>query len=81
MALIDTLPNVELLLTNYVKVDHLTYQQISLILQQMYPFVRGLSPTSVRRFCTSKGIHKTSRINDADLDNVVANGIAEVNTL
>ena len=62
----------------FVEDDGLSYKQISDILNQMFPGERGLSPMSVKRYCCDVGIHKTSRLNDTDLDVIVTRGIREV---
>ena len=48
--------------------EHLTYDQISDVLKRFYPGFCGLSAMSVRRFSNHRGIKKTSRLNDVDLD-------------
>lgn len=78
MAAISDLPNIEVLITNLVQIDKLSHKEISIRLRQMYPMTRGLSPGSVRRFCRMKGIHRTSRLADVQVDEAVASSINEV---
>ena len=78
MAALSDLPNVEHILKHCVEVQRSTHDQISIMLKEMYPSVRGLSALSVRQFCKAKGIHKTSRLDDECLDDLVANGIADL---
>lgn len=57
-----------------------THKEISSYLISEYGDirVRGLSTRSVQRYCVKKGIHKTSRLNDEDLDVAVMNATAKV---
>ncbi len=63
---------------SFVEDQCLSHKQISQFLIQKHPTIRGLSPMSVRRYCQSKGIHKTSRLDDVQLDQAVVSGVAEV---
>ena len=49
-----------------------TYENISRFLQHVLPHSRGLSPRSVRRFCSERGIRFRSGLNDSELDEVVS---------
>ena len=46
-------------------------RSVSRHLQGLFPGVRGLSVRSVRRFCSSRGIHYRSNIGDRKLDELV----------
>lgn len=78
MAAINTLPDIERRMRNFIEQKHLTHSRISTLLQRMYPGVKGLSTMSVRRFCFNNSIHKTSKIGDDQLDQIIASGIQEV---
>ena len=47
----------------------------------MFPGVTGLSVRSVRRFCSSRGIHYRSNLGDRELDEVVRLGVLNVGHL
>ena len=36
---------------------------------------------SVRRYCTQHGIHKTARVDDATLDQIVTSNVAKVSVI
>ena len=55
-----------------------THAKISAHLQQAYPGERGFSFRSLERFCRAKGIHKTARLSEQELDEAVAGAIAKV---
>ena len=78
MATLKILPGIEDLLRHSLLIERLTYDRISAKLKREYPGVRGLSARSVRRFCLSEGIHKTSRLNCNNLDRVVVGCIHRV---
>ena len=59
-------------------VDRLTHRQLSEELQNRFPGSRGCSIPSIKLFCSQRGIHKTSRLSNADVENVVADAIAKV---
>ena len=63
---------------NKVEQDHLTHREISERLEAKFPGVRGFSIRSVGRFCQEKRIHKTSRLSQAEVEQVVAEGVAKV---
>ena len=54
---------------------------ISAFLEENHPGQRGFSVQSVERYCSSKGIHKTSRIDDNKQDEVLSNATDMVNTV
>ena len=78
MATIGTLPNIEREMRDFVQTQRLFHKQISDLLNQKYPGIRGFSPMSVRRYCRSLGISKTSQLNDAQLDQAIVQSVAEV---
>ena len=73
-----SLDDLEDYISHKVEQDHLTHREISQRLQARFPGVRGFSIRSVSRFCQEKGIHKTSRLSQAEVEHVVAEGVAKV---
>ena len=55
-----------------VEKERWTHKQISGFLQGKHPGKRGFSVRSVERFCSNKDIHKTLRIDDKTLDDVLS---------
>ena len=55
-----------------------THEAIVKELHRMYPGVRGISIRSLKRFCSSRDLHSTSRISDQDLDVLIAFAIGSV---
>ena len=62
-----------------VEVEHCTYKQISDQFNEAFPGERGFSLRSVERFCSKKGIKKTSEIDDQELDTVISEAVSQVN--
>lgn len=58
-----------------------THSQLSEFLLSNYPLARGVSVRSIRRFCTLRNIHKTSRPSTNDLNQAVLNAISEVSAV
>ena len=66
-------------LRKLVEDDKKSHKEVSILLQQAYPGVNGLSERSVRRFCAKHSIHSRDRsLSTADLDAVVSSAVAEV---
>lgn len=55
-----------------------TYQQISLGLQQAHPGHFGLSSRSIRRYCCSNNIHRSSQLSDQELCDIVELAVVKV---
>ena len=55
-----------------------THKQIAEELQQLYPTFSGLSTRSVRRFCCSNVIHRSSQLTEAEVDAVVEEAVSQV---
>ena len=49
-----------------------THLHVSEFLIRRYPGVCGFSVRSIERFCADNNIHRTIRLNDAELDDVVS---------
>lgn len=76
-AVLESLPNVLLFVSK--KIEELkTHKQISDELRQLYPNVRGLSARSVRRFCDTHEIYRSSKLSNKDLDRAVLTSIGKV---
>lgn len=61
-----------------IEKERWTNKQVSGFLIEWCPGRRGFSVRSVERFCGNKGIHKTSRIDDQNLDLAVSKATATV---
>ncbi len=59
----------EVLIREKIETCQWTHKQVTSFLKQMQ---RGLSVRSVERFCSTNNIHKTSRIDDQSLDQIVS---------
>ena len=59
----------------YRKDGH-SYKEISRQLQQMFPYQRGFSERTVRRYCKEHGLEK---MDEAEIDEVVSEAVREVN--
>ena len=82
MAFLSTIPEIEALLHRKVVVERKSVEIISLELQEAYPHITcGLASRSVRRFCSERGIHATSRLTDVALDRVVATSVSKISYL
>jgi len=73
-----TLNDLEDYIRDKVEREHLTQSKISERLKARFPGTRGFSARSIRRFCQEKGIQKTSRLSQADVEEVVAEGVSKV---
>ena len=55
-----------------------THKAISNYLMSRHQATRGLSTRSVQRYCAANNIHKTSRLEDQDIDMVVNDAVCKV---
>ena len=55
-----------------VEKEHWTHSKISEHLQQVYSGLKGFSVQSIERFCREKGIRKTARLSEQELDEAIA---------
>ena len=55
-----------------------THQEISNILKERHPDMRGLSTMNVRRFCNENGIRTRTTLDDSELEKEVTKSITEV---
>lgn len=73
MATLEWIPGIEDLVRQRVEKDYATYRAVSEELKNRYPSLRrGLSSMSIRRFCSSHHIRRTSRLDDGTLDRIVS---------
>ena len=54
------------------------FEEISLILQDEYPDIRGLSVKNIKRFCQTYGIKKRGFVPDDELNEIVATSVQQV---
>ena len=73
MAALAEIPRIEAIVRNRIEQHRKSHGEVSAELQLLYPGVCGLSCMSLRRYCTEHGIHKTARIDDATLDQILSN--------
>ena len=78
MSTIDEL-DLKTFITKKIVEESLTHEQLSTLLQEMFPNARGFSIRSLQRYCSKEEIHKTSRLNNADLNEAVLTSVMEVN--
>ena len=64
----EEISGIEAVVRNRIEQQQKYHGEVSAELQQSYPGVHGLS---VRRYCTEHGIHKTARVDDATLNQIV----------
>ena len=78
MAGLDRIDGIKDWLAQKIITERRSYAHVSKELQELYPHLRGLSSRSIRRFCSTNGIHATSRLTDSQLDRVVASNTSKV---
>ena len=64
-----------------IKKERWTHKQISAFLEENHPGQRGFSVRSMETFCSYKGIHNMSQINDNKLDEAISNATDMVKTV
>ena len=64
-----------------VEKDKWTLTWLSEYLRGRYPETRGFSVRTIERFCSTKGIHRTSRLGTDDLDKTVAEAVNMVHSI
>ena len=72
------LEDLEDLIRDKIEKEKITHARLSAFLQDQYPGEKGFSTRSLERFCSLKGIHKTSRLSDQELDTAVDEHITKV---
>uniref|UniRef100_A0A1X7UTI5 Uncharacterized protein n=1 Tax=Amphimedon queenslandica TaxID=400682 RepID=A0A1X7UTI5_AMPQE len=58
--------------------ENWTHYRLSQFLKLRYPSIRGFSVRTIERFCADKGIHRTNRLDDAALEQVVPAAVRTV---
>ena len=61
--------------------ERITHRQLSEEFKGLYPGRRGYSIRSIERFCQEKGIHKTCRLSEEDVEEAVIEAVSKVCTL
>ena len=61
-----------------VLMERKTHEEISCLLKQSYPHMRGLSAMSVRRFCNEHEICTRTKLNDEQIIEEVSKAMAQV---
>jgi len=79
--LMASLDNFEEFVKEKVEVYKCTHQRVSDELKSLFPGERGFGLRSVERFCSEKGIKKTTEIDDKELDNVISEAVRQVATV
>ena len=77
MSIIDEL-DLKALITEKITEENFTYEQLSTFLQHLFPGKRGFSIRSLQRYCSKENIHKTSRLNDIELNETVLSSVIQV---
>lgn len=79
MALMEAIPGIAQIISKKVIDEKKSYENVSRELKAFFPnYKRGLSSRSVRRYTKKNNIHRSSRLNDPQLDRVIGNSIAQV---
>ena len=58
-----------------------SHNLIAAELQQLHPGVRGLSLRSVRRYCSERGIHYSSRLSSSQVEQCVEQSVSQVSKM
>ena len=77
MSTLESLTFAEPLIRDRVRRGY-SHHAIAQELQHQCPSVSGLSTRSVRRFCSTNGIHRSSRLSANEVDHVVEQYVARV---
>ncbi len=73
MATLESLPNTEALVRNLIETRRLTHTEVAEELKLRYPSTdKGISVRSVQRFCSAHNIHRTSRLQEQEVDRLVS---------
>ena len=76
----SALEKIESFIKFRVQIMRKTHKQISEELQANFPGERGFSVRSIERFCSEKGIKKMSQLSDREVDMIVSEAIAQVDS-
>ena len=78
MCTIDKFDDMESFIRYKIEVENCSQKELSALLQQSFPGMKGLSVRSLQRFCSSQDIHRTSRLEEDELDQVVEESVNQV---
>ena len=79
MAFLDSLPAVYPIIKKLVEEENRSHVYVSEELKKLFPCIpRGLSSRTVRRYCVSHGIYRTSRLKADTLNRVIRTNIEKV---
>ena len=78
IAVMASLEGFEDYIREKVEKDRMTFAQLCSHMQGLYPGIRGFSLQFLERFCSNKGIHKTARPSDGQLDDAAVHAIVQV---
>ena len=83
MAVLESVSGIADIISKMITEERKSYESVSRELKtyHLHPTLRGLSARSVRRYCESHGIHRSSRLNDQQLDVAVRSSVARVTLL
>ena len=76
MATLEEIPGNEAVLRNRIENQGKFHHEVSAELQQLW--CSELSCMSVRRYCTQHDIHRTARVQDTSLDQMVLSNVRKV---
>lgn len=77
MAAMENLVS-ELAVCELIENEKKTFEEVSEILQSIFPNERGFSIKSVKRFCKGHSISRRQQIKDDNLDGIVQSAIEHV---
>ena len=64
-----------------VEKEHWTHARLTSHLKAAHPGERGFSVRSIEKFCSENDIHKTAKLSDVEVDDLVAEAIDKVKKL
>ncbi|XP_065894563.1 uncharacterized protein [Dysidea avara] len=59
-----------------VEVEKMTHPKLRDLFQEQFPGEKGFSLRSIEKFCSERGIKKTTKIDDDDLDEIVSRAVS-----
>ena len=82
MAVLEAIPAATLIIRKLIVEERRSHQDVSVILKEKFPYLsQGLSSRTVRRFCKTHNIHRTSRLEGGAVDRIVRTAIQKVRTM
>ena len=73
-----SLADLESFVRGKIEEEKWTHRRLSEYLMRRYSNTRGFSIRTIKRFCADKNIHRTSRLNEDELDEVVSQSVRMV---